>query len=424
MKVKLLTPWNGPLPPWIDKFCRRINSSDGLFNWAPFHCDLDWLNTRASEVTGLKCSKETFYAAACDFRPLYGRMFPKQFDGFDWWGWCDLDCVFGDLDRLLGPMLESYEVITTAEYVHGPMTMLRSGPQTDFLWQDTTFAEALTDPEYWNLDETGFDNPANPSMTRAVRDASLRVHWDHRTWTESHDTIEDGVPARSCRLTDDGRLIETPTERELVLYHFTSKQWPMPNRWCSSDERLAELQRNRIELRRSEPLAALKGEESPEFWARRIRKVDGGSHPLHMTVIDTPIGDWEKIQHRTAEALRAVKDGDRVLDAGCGYGALIDCLTAIGRTVDYVGVDRCPEMVKLARREHPDARFRTADVAALPFEDDAFDWAVCRGLEGTAKTLVSNRAWVAMRREMLRVARRLMLVDTQGKYRIVERSEQ
>ena len=62
------------------------------------------------------------------------------------------------------------------------------------------------------------------------------------------------------------------------------------------------------------------------------------------------------------------RPGDRVLDLGCGDGALARRLADAG--VEVVGVDAAPELVAAARGRGLDAR--VADGHALPF-DDEFD---------------------------------------------------
>lgn len=37
----------------------------------------------------------------CDFRPMYGIIFANELAGYDFWGYCDIDVVFGDLSKFL-----------------------------------------------------------------------------------------------------------------------------------------------------------------------------------------------------------------------------------------------------------------------------------------------------------------------------------
>lgn len=67
----------------------------------------------------------------------------------------------------------------------------------------------------------------------------------------------------------------------------------------------------------------------------------------------------------------ALRDGERVLDAGTGTGIGVVAATGGGREV--VGVDLSPEMLAVARRRLPGHALVEADFARLPFEAGAFD---------------------------------------------------
>jgi 2-polyprenyl-3-methyl-5-hydroxy-6-metoxy-1,4-benzoquinol methylase len=63
--------------------------------------------------------------------------------------------------------------------------------------------------------------------------------------------------------------------------------------------------------------------------------------------------------------------GARILDIGCGTGAILDHLPA---DVDYVGYDLNPQYIEEARRRHGErGRFYCARVEAAPEEPGGFD---------------------------------------------------
>jgi len=66
--------------------------------------------------------------------------------------------------------------------------------------------------------------------------------------------------------------------------------------------------------------------------------------------------------------------GRRVIDIGCGGGALARALHARGAKV--TGVDPSPDAVAAARAAVPEGRFERASGGALPFEAGSFDLAV------------------------------------------------
>ncbi|MGW0081112.1 class I SAM-dependent methyltransferase [Streptomyces sp. NPDC003393] len=78
-----------------------------------------------------------------------------------------------------------------------------------------------------------------------------------------------------------------------------------------------------------------------------------------------------------------LREGDRVLDAGCGTGrALPPLCAAVGASGTVVGVDLTPAMLQAAVRagRHRDGHLLLADVGALPLRSGVFDAVFAAGL--------------------------------------------
>ncbi|HEV3074051.1 MAG TPA: class I SAM-dependent methyltransferase [Thermoanaerobaculia bacterium] len=77
---------------------------------------------------------------------------------------------------------------------------------------------------------------------------------------------------------------------------------------------------------------------------------------------------------RATLARLALRPGERLLDLGCGTGALLRELAVRGAPQRLCGVDLSPAMVAVARARLPAAiRLAVADGAALPFPSGSFD---------------------------------------------------
>jgi ubiquinone/menaquinone biosynthesis C-methylase UbiE len=72
-----------------------------------------------------------------------------------------------------------------------------------------------------------------------------------------------------------------------------------------------------------------------------------------------------------------VRDGQRIVDVGCGTGSLTRELLSLGPSISVVGIDSADTYVSFARAI-PDARvtFQTASAELLPFADASFDAAL------------------------------------------------
>jgi demethylmenaquinone methyltransferase/2-methoxy-6-polyprenyl-1,4-benzoquinol methylase len=112
-------------------------------------------------------------------------------------------------------------------------------------------------------------------------------------------------------------------------------------------------------------------------------------------------GGWR----RRAARETGLASGGSALDVACGSGKLAAELARIaGERGHVVGLDFSPEMLAVARREHPGIEFMEGDALKLPFGDRSFDVATIafglrnladpvRGLHEMAR-VVSRRAVV------------------------------
>ncbi|MFG3661759.1 class I SAM-dependent methyltransferase [Streptomyces sp. NPDC047706] len=87
--------------------------------------------------------------------------------------------------------------------------------------------------------------------------------------------------------------------------------------------------------------------------------------------------------YAAAVAELGLREGDRVLDAGCGTGrALPQLRAAVGASGVVLGADLTPAMLQAAVRagRDRDGRLLVADVAALPLRSESLDAVFAAGL--------------------------------------------
>jgi ubiquinone/menaquinone biosynthesis C-methylase UbiE len=93
---------------------------------------------------------------------------------------------------------------------------------------------------------------------------------------------------------------------------------------------------------------------------------------------DLFMGRWSARLAPSFVRFAGIRNGERVLDAGCGTGSLSLTLLAAGDEIRVVGVDPAEDYVAFARRRTPDSRavFRVGAAESLPFPDESFDAAM------------------------------------------------
>jgi demethylmenaquinone methyltransferase/2-methoxy-6-polyprenyl-1,4-benzoquinol methylase len=93
-------------------------------------------------------------------------------------------------------------------------------------------------------------------------------------------------------------------------------------------------------------------------------------------------GGWRRKAARTS----ALAPGGSALDVACGSGKLTAVLARIaGSGGRVVGIDFSPQMLEVARRDHPAVEFLEGDALNLPFDDASFDAAtIAFGLRNLA----------------------------------------
>lgn len=140
-RIALIMPYFGKWPEWIDLFlysCSRNPQIDFLFYTdcpVPEHpysnvkftaisfadyCD------RASAALGIDFHPSYAYKL-CDLKPFYGIIHEAELKGYDWWGFGDLDLIYGDMQPLLRMAEKSkYDVLTThLDRIAGHFTLIR-----------------------------------------------------------------------------------------------------------------------------------------------------------------------------------------------------------------------------------------------------------------------------------------------------------
>ena len=125
--------------------------------------------------------------------------------------------------------------------------------------------------------------------------------------------------------------------------------------------------------------------------------------PVAGEVYERQLGRWgRRLAPLFLDFLGDGGEGKRIIDVGCGTGSLTFSLAERRPTATIVGCDIAEPLLSYARttNRHPErVSFEHADACALPYDEGAFDWALCNFV----LMFVPDAKLAA--REMTRVAR-------------------
>lgn len=140
-KVCYIFPYYGKFPNYFDLWLESvrhnahiadfyiITDSDFPFSTIPsnvflVNISLNEIKERLDKVTGVNCCLKSPYKL-CDYRPAYGAVFNDIVRGYDFWGWCDPDIIWGDLSLFINDdTMSKFDVIGG----RGPCTLQRNTP--------------------------------------------------------------------------------------------------------------------------------------------------------------------------------------------------------------------------------------------------------------------------------------------------------
>ncbi|GHT60074.1 hypothetical protein AGMMS50239_08240 [Bacteroidia bacterium] len=116
--------------PSIDFFIFTDNKEE-LSNVPPnvhlIPYSIEQFKTDASNALDFNVTIESGYKL-CDFKPAYGLIFENWIKGYDFWGYCDIDIIFGNIRNFMtDELLNEYDVISARhDYLTGCFALYRN----------------------------------------------------------------------------------------------------------------------------------------------------------------------------------------------------------------------------------------------------------------------------------------------------------
>src|ERR1700741_2624180 len=99
---------------------------------------LKQIENKATEKLGFVAKLESAYKV-CDYTPLLGFLFPELIKGYTFWGYGDIDVIYGNIRYFLtSKLLDSYDIISVRpEYLTGSFTIYRNSNRVNKLFLES-----------------------------------------------------------------------------------------------------------------------------------------------------------------------------------------------------------------------------------------------------------------------------------------------
>ena len=150
--IAIVLPYFGKLPNYFLLFlesCRKNPSGDWLFytdcdplpecpeNVKAFRMSFADFRARLQKAFDFPICLETPYKL-CDFKPTYGDALSEDLQGYDFWGHCDCDMIFGDIRKFITPDITGqYDRILNC----GHLVLYRNTPEVCTYYKRQTYID-------------------------------------------------------------------------------------------------------------------------------------------------------------------------------------------------------------------------------------------------------------------------------------------
>jgi hypothetical protein len=147
----------------------------------------------------------------CALKPAYGEIFADMLEGYDWWGYCDPDVIFGDIGSFLPPaVLETHDKILWL----GHLSLCRNTPAMTGGFRLPTAAGAVLYREAFSggvlcFDEVAFNDMLETAGKRIWKELVF-ADFKHRSFLfrdHEHQDLRSSARGRQVFTWEDGTLL-------------------------------------------------------------------------------------------------------------------------------------------------------------------------------------------------------------------------
>lgn len=221
---------------------------------------LDELNHRFSDKLSVPVTIKPDYAYKInDLKVSFGDVFSGDIQGYDFWGYCDLDIVWGDIRRHIdGNILNDYDIITSrVKRVSGHFCLFRNNYEINRLYNYIPkFRNMIVEQKNYAIDEENITNylfsVLYPNWVVQLKHFFIKkspvipsVYWDSVMTTSGAHQRALGEGTSRSFLWRNGKVYDADHSSELMYIHFHKMKQVMKKINFTYDDQPGEFLINR-----------------------------------------------------------------------------------------------------------------------------------------------------------------------------------
>lgn len=231
-KIILIIPYFGQWPLWFDAFLLSVAKNPTIHWLCPTDCTIP--KTHPENITFLPTTLSTLNTKVntivaanvpltprkfCDLKPAYGAIFSEDVKAYDFWGFCDMDIVWGDIRKFITPkLLSEYDVISSRkDNISGHFTLFKNTPKLNTLYKSLPSYKNLFEvPEFKWTDEIVLSNYLKDN----AETLGIRVCWSTILCNQEKGRDSHQEYYLDRWIWQNGKVFNTKTGEEIMYLHF------------------------------------------------------------------------------------------------------------------------------------------------------------------------------------------------------------
>lgn len=171
-KIAIIIPYFGKWPEWMDLYLFSASIQKNIDFLFFTNCEIPtkvYKNTifhktdyksyckRISTSLNINFSSENKPYKLCDCRPFYGIIHKKELQDYEFWGFGDIDLIYGDLSLIINDSnLIKYNFISAhSDRISGHFSIMRNIKQyNNICYKINNWKEKLESEHFYSLDES------------------------------------------------------------------------------------------------------------------------------------------------------------------------------------------------------------------------------------------------------------------------------